>query len=103
MKFNADSEYEKKNGVSRAFFRDNQHLLDAYARVFEAKIAPPEVIRKKITTHKIIVLCRLYHAQMPARVSFYNTTWIFLNKKQRNILICHISFFQCPQKFHKVE
>ena len=58
-KFNADSKSGKKKWVSRACFRDNQHLMEAYAGVFEVRMAPPEVIRTKINTHKIIVLCRL--------------------------------------------
>ena len=50
---------ERNKWVSRACFRDNQHLMEAYAGVFEVRIAPPEVIRTKINTHEIIVLCRL--------------------------------------------
>ena len=33
--------------MSRACFQDNQHLMEAYAGVFEVRIAPPEVIRTK--------------------------------------------------------
>ena len=58
-KFNADSKSGKKKWVSRACFRDNQHLMEAYTGVFEVRMAQPEVIRTKINTHKIIVLCRL--------------------------------------------
>ena len=58
-KFNADSKSVKKKWVSRACCWDNQHLMEAYAGVFEVRMAPPEVIRTKINTHKIIVLCRL--------------------------------------------
>ena len=59
MKFNADSKSGKKKWVSRACFRDNQHLMEAYAGVFEERMVPTEVIRTKINMHKIIVLCRL--------------------------------------------
>jgi hypothetical protein len=41
VKFNADSDYEKKNGVSLARFRNYQQLMDANVLVFEAKIVPP--------------------------------------------------------------
>ena len=58
-KFNADSKSGKKKWVSRACFRDNQHLMEAHAGVFEVRMAPPEVIGTKINTHKIIGLCRL--------------------------------------------
>ena len=47
-KFNADSKSGKKKWVSRACFWDNQHLMEAYAGVFEERIVPPEVIRTKI-------------------------------------------------------
>ena len=59
VKFNADSKFGKKKWVSRACFRDNQHLMEAYAGAFEERMASPEVIRTKVNRHKIIVLCRL--------------------------------------------
>lgn len=34
VKVYADQKYEKKNRVSRVGCRDNQHLRDAYARIF---------------------------------------------------------------------
>ena len=59
MKLNADSKSGKKERVSRACFRDNQHLMEAYAGVFGVRMAPPEVIRIKINMNKIIVLYTL--------------------------------------------
>ena len=44
VKFNADYKYEKKNGVSRACFRDNQHLMSAHARDFVEKLAKTEAM-----------------------------------------------------------
>ena len=47
-KFNADPKNEKKKGGSRTRFRDNQHWMNACLRIFDAKIAQPEVNRKEI-------------------------------------------------------
>ena len=52
-KFNADFKSEKKNWVSRTRFRDNQHLMDPYALVFEANIARPEVGRNDFLAKRI--------------------------------------------------
>ena len=78
MKFNADFKYGKKNGVSRACFRDNQRWMDAYSRVFYTKIAKPEVIRKKDYNPKNNASVKPKTTQMLANVPFYNISWILL-------------------------
>ena len=88
VKFNADSKSGKKKWVSRACFRDNQHLMEAYAGVFEVRMAPPEVIRTKINTHKIIVLCRLNKCTNDGKWTIVQHQMNVLDEKTNRYLYC---------------